>query len=534
MTRLLCAALLSTVALAGCGDSLITPGEGQPRQVTVMGGGGQQAIVGAALAESVVVRITDAVGRAIVRLPVSVNVPFGGAIAPAGLQTDGDGRVEFLWTLGPGAGSQSIEVAAGDSGHVGPKAVVSAMAEAGPPAAITALQGDQQAGEASQALADSLVVRITDGFGNHLEGVQLAWAPHAGSVNPTQMISDAGGRVAGAWTLGSAPGPQMASLAVTADPAISVSFTAEATPGPAPKLGIVAQPSDTVQSGAPFAVQPVIQLENASGAPLAVAGVSVAAAVWSGGATLGGTTSRQTDNNGLATFTDLKLAGPSGHTTLIFAASGYLTVTSRSSFIASRIPSPAQSTIAASPGSVAAGASASITVTARDAGGSPIPGVLVVLSASGTGNTLVQSANVTDAAGRASGSISSTVTETKVLKATVDGIALTSTGALVVVAGAPDASTTTANVPTSTRPFRTVSIVITTRDLYGNSLALGGYAGQLSVVVTGKNANTPRISDNNDGTYSADYLAFFKGTDSVAITVGGQPLPGSPYAIKVK
>ncbi len=526
--------LLSILGLAACGDSLITPREGQPRQVSVLLGGGQQAPVGSALADSVVVRITDGVGRAVVRLPISVNIPSGGGISPAGLQTDDDGRAAFRWTLGPSAGVQTIEVTAGDTGHVAPKAVISATATAGNASTLTVLQGDQQTGEVGQPLTDSLVVEVRDGFANPLAGVSLTWSPGAGSVNPVQLVSDANGRAAGAWTLGASPGTQTATLAVTADAAVSASFTADATPGPAPILAIATQPSDTVQSGAPFTIQPTIQLQDAGGSPLAVAGVSIAVAVASGGAVLGGTTSRQTDATGLATFTDLSLSGPSGPSTLIFAASGYVSITSDPVLVGRRVPSATNSTVAVAPGSITAGASASIHVTVRDSSGSPIPGVLVVLSASGTGNTLVQSPSRTDGAGSATGSLSSTVAETKQISATADGIVLASTGLVVVSPGPPDASTTTAKVPGAVRPLRVVSIVITTRDGYGNALATGGFGGQFAVVVTGGNAGNKSVVDNGDGTYSTSYLALFTGTDTVAITLGGQPIQGSPWSIKIK
>ncbi len=534
MSRSSVPAFLSLAALAACGESLVLPSEGHPKQVTVLAGAGQQATVGAALAESVVVRITDGVGRPVVRLAVSVNLLFGGGISPAGLITDDNGRVAFRWTLGPTAGQQTIEVAAGDSGQAGPKTVVSATAKPGLPAALAVLQGDQQTGETGTQLADSLVVRVRDGFGNRLSGVDLTWTPQAGAVSPAQVVSDAAGRAAGAWTLGPTPGAQTATIAVAAYPAVSASFSASATPGPAPILAIVTQPSDTVQSGSPFPVQPAVQLEDANGVPLAVAGVTVTVAVSSGSATLGGTTSRQTDGGGLATFTDLSLSGVSGQSTLIFAASGYVSVSSTPVTVGFRVPSRTRSTIAVAPGTITAGASAIITVTVRDSAGAPIPGVVVVLSASGSGNTLVQSPTTTDASGNAVGSISSTVAETKQIRATAAGILLASAGVLVVTPGPPDASATTAKVPPNAKLLQLIKIVITTRDFYGNALVSGGYAGSLSVVVTGANSATPNITDNHDGTYSASYLAFLRGTDQVAITLGGQPISGSPFTSKIK
>jgi hypothetical protein len=95
--------------------------------------------------------------------------------------------------------------------------------------------------------------------------------------------------------------------------------------------------------------------------------------------------------------------------------------------------SPSQSTIAASPATiVAGGAPSTITVTARDALGNPISGATVVLSATGSGNTLTQPAATTNASGVATGSLSSTVVETKTVSATIDGTAITQTTTVTV------------------------------------------------------------------------------------------------------
>src|SRR5512143_1258680 len=230
MPRFFTAAILSILALSACGDSLVLPSEGQPSQVTVQSGAGQQATVGTALAESVVVRITDGVGRPVARLAVAVNLAFGGGISPAGLRTDDNGLVAFRWSLGPAAGQQTIEVGVGDSGNVNPKAIVAATATPGPPRSLTVLQGNLQAGETGKQLADSLVVRVTDGFGNRLRGVSLTWTAQAGTISPAQLASDASGRAASAWTLGPTPGVQTATVVLTAYPGISADFGATATP----------------------------------------------------------------------------------------------------------------------------------------------------------------------------------------------------------------------------------------------------------------------------------------------------------------
>lgn len=69
--------------------------------------------------------------------------------------------------------------------------------------------------------------------------------------------------------------------------------------------------------------------------------------------------------------------------------------------------SAAQSTVAASPTSIVAGSgSSTITVTAKDSSGTRVSGATVVLSATGSGNTLTQPSGPTNAQGVATGTLS--------------------------------------------------------------------------------------------------------------------------------
>ena len=96
-----------------------------------------------------------------------------------------------------------------------------------------------------------------------------------------------------------------------------------------------------------------------------------------------------------------------------------------------------QTTVTASPGTIYKGTQTStITVTARNATGSPISGATVVLAATGTGNTLKQPTATTNASGVATGTLSSSVEETKTITATVNGTAVAQTTTVVVTAAA--------------------------------------------------------------------------------------------------
>jgi hypothetical protein len=91
---------------------------------------------------------------------------------------------------------------------------------------------------------------------------------------------------------------------------------------------LATQPSPTAQSGAPLAVQPVVQVADANGNPVAQAGVAVSAQIVGAGATLAGVLTVQTAADGRATFSGLSLTGNSGNYSLRFVATGFVEVVS--------------------------------------------------------------------------------------------------------------------------------------------------------------------------------------------------------------
>lgn len=100
------------------------------------------------------------------------------------------------------------------------------------------------------------------------------------------------------------------------------------TAGPASQLTITTQPSATAQSGIAFAQQPVIQLRDAAGNAVSVAGVTVTVGIASGGGTLGGATAAVTSASGVATFAGLSITGLIGDRTLTFTAPSLASATS--------------------------------------------------------------------------------------------------------------------------------------------------------------------------------------------------------------
>src|SRR5947208_16297501 len=102
----------------------------------------------------------------------------------------------------------------------------------------------------------------------------------------------------------------------------SAECASDLQPGAAAKGTMTTEPSATAQSGVAFAQQPVVQLRDGAGNAVSQAGVTVTAAIATGGGTLGGTLTVVTNGSGVASFTDLTISGAAGGRTLSFSAPG--------------------------------------------------------------------------------------------------------------------------------------------------------------------------------------------------------------------
>jgi hypothetical protein len=258
------------------------------------------------------------------------------------------------------------------------------------PAAIAMAAGDNQSAPAGTALPELLVVRVTDDAGNPAAGVTVQWAAQGGgSVSAAVVATGEDGRSAVQRFLGSAPGEQATTAAVSELSGSPVRFTATAEVATGPRLTLSTQPSTTATSGVPLAQQPVLQLVDPGGAPLAEAGVDVTAAPAGAGVTVGGTLTRATDDQGRAVFTGLSLSGPAGSYALRFTASGYTEVISEPVTLAAG-GSQTLAVLTQPPTSALMGEvwipAAQPVVRLLDGAGAPVAGVEVTASiASGSG-----------------------------------------------------------------------------------------------------------------------------------------------------
>src|SRR5205085_11999592 len=104
------------------------------------------------------------------------------------------------------------------------------------------------------------------------------------------------------WTLGTLASGQ---TLVASAAGLTATFHATAVGGAATKLAITTQPSAAATSGVPLATQPVIQVQDQFGNPVAAGALPVRAAERRGRATGNTTTAKST--TGTAAFTGLIL-----------------------------------------------------------------------------------------------------------------------------------------------------------------------------------------------------------------------------------
>jgi Big-like domain-containing protein len=340
--------------------------------IVALSGQDQSGPVNSTLPNPLVVQVSDPFGNPINGVTVTWTVDGGGAVSAGTSTTGADGTTSVTRTLGGTAGAQHTFATV--DGLAGSPVTFTHTATSGAASGVTIIAGDDQTGPVSTELPQDLVVEVRDAGGNAVPSVAVAWVigVGGGSVTPTTSVTDASGRASAAWTLGASPGPNT----VSAVSGIGVAgFSATATAGAPARLQIQIQPSGAAVSGVAFGQQPVIQLLDAQGNEARQGGIAVQVAIASGGGTLSGVTSVQTDANGHAAFSGLALTGSAGTRTLRFSATGYASVTSQQ---ISLDAAPTTTTItAATPDPSAAGDPVTVQFTVASAAGTPTGTVTV-------------------------------------------------------------------------------------------------------------------------------------------------------------
>ncbi|HEX9565569.1 MAG TPA: Ig-like domain-containing protein, partial [Gemmatimonadaceae bacterium] len=317
------------------------------------------------------------------------------------------------------------------------------------------------AANSGEALLPQPVVQLRDVSNNSV--------PLAGE-NVSASVSPAGVTLTGATATSDPTGAATFSALTMTGPAGTYTLTFNSgllsavasgpivlSAGTGAKLAITRQPSPSAQNGSAFAVQPQVRLRDASDNNVNLAGVKIFAVIASGGGTLGGTTEEVTAGSGQATFNDLSITGTVGKRTLLFSASGYLSIESDTVTLAAG--SPTQLSIQTSPAGATSGAAFTTqpAIQLLDSGGNPVGpagvNITVTFESGMPGATFVGAPASTTAATNSSGlatfaglGINGLIGNYR-LRFSASGLGFVLTGTFSVTVGTAEQLTITAQPP---------------------------------------------------------------------------------------
>ena len=380
----------------------------------------------------------------------------------------------------------------------------------------------------SAGSATNIVVQARDGSGNPLSSggetvvVTVSGANNTGAVPVTDQTN---GTYTATYTPTTA-GTDYVAITINGTPISGSLFNSRV------EVGAVspAHSTATVPDGsAGSATTIVVRVRDAYNNPLSSGGETVVVTV-SG------------DNNaGTLPVTD---QGDGTYTTTytpITAGADYVVITINgipisgspfTSTIGAGAVSPVHSTATVPDGS--SGLETGIIVQARDAYDNALSsgGETVVVTVSGDNNA--GTLTVTD---QGDGTYTASYTP---ITAGTDHVAIAINGTPIggspfistVGAGAVSPAHSTGTVPDGSSGLET-GIIVQARDAYDNALSSGGET--VVVTVSGdNNAGTLTVTDQANGTYIASYTPTTPGTDTVAITINGTAISGSPFTSTVE
>lgn len=363
----------------------------------------------------------------------------------------------------------------------------------------------------------TITVTVRDRFANAISGasVMLAASGTGNALTQPASVTDANGVATGSISA-TMVGTKLISATVGAL-ALADTVSLTVTPGSisAAQSSVSIDPT-VLTAGAESAT---ITVTARDGNGNLVPGATVVLAATGSGNTLT-QPALVTGANGVATGS---IASTGAGTKTISATVGGVLVTQTVSLtVTPAAISETTSTLTASTSTVTAGTgSSTITVTARDAFGNAVAGATVVLSATGTGNTLTQPASVTNALGVATGSFASSTSEAKTISATAGGVALAQSVAITVVpdVASPITSTVTISSSTLVAGSDTATVTVTARDGSGN--VVPGVTIVLESVSPGLVLLQPAAVTDGNGVSIGRVVGTLAGAKTITATLNG-------------
>lgn len=392
--------LTASVAAAGVAGTTIsaTAIPGPAAKMVKYAGDNQVGGVGLPLPIDPTVRVLDANDNPVgagTRVTFAVTTG-GGAINGASMvQTNAAGLAMLeVWVLGGTPGANAVT--ASSNGLAGSPVTFNATAIQSL-ATMQVNAGNGQVATAGSAVVTPPSVFVRDGFGNPMPNIAVTFSVTGGggAVAPVGavMTNALGVATLTTWTLGTTVGPN--TLQATAAGIVPVTFSATGVAGPAAQLTKHAGDAQTAVAGYAVATAPAVRITDSHGNP--VAGVSVTFGVASGGGSISGPATVQTNASGIATVGGWILGTLAGANSLS-ATSGAIAGSPATFTATGTAPVPASITINAGnnqTASVAAAVATAPSVVVRDVNSNPINGANVTFAVTSGGGSITGSATVT-------------------------------------------------------------------------------------------------------------------------------------------
>lgn len=392
-------ALTALLGLAACGgENLVLPSEGEPAAIALVQGDGQSGRVGEALPQPLVFLVSDETGRPVAGARVAVELT-GATPDPDTATTAADGRATVAVVLGGEVGpAQGSARVLADAALPGLTTEFTLTAVAASASGLAIVSGQDQSAPAAAALAEPLVVQVTDAFGNPIEGVAITWTVEGGGgVSAGATTTDADGLTSVVRTLGSAAGLQRTLASAEGLAGSPAAFLHTAVAGSATGVQIVSGNDQSGAPGARLAQDLVVRVADADGNP--VSGAAVTWVVTAGGGRLDPPTST-TDAEGLAA-TGWYLGPQVGDN----AAEAVVSGVGRATFRAKALAGTPQTVeiVSGSDQTAVAGQPlpAELVVRVLDQDANPVPGATVRWSVASGGGSVSPSSTTSDASGQA-------------------------------------------------------------------------------------------------------------------------------------
>ncbi len=273
---LVVACLLATVECGGGGGGGTGPA---PTTIVVSAGNNQVGAAGTALSESLAVIVRDVDANPLAGVNVTFTVTAGGGtVSPGSRATNASGIAKTRFTLGAGAGTQTVNAG---TGSLAP-APFSAVSQINGAVNIANNTTGPLTDTVVATKAESLVVLVTNQNATPVQGVVVTWASTGGAVSPTSRVTDAAGLSKTRFTYGTAAGNQSATATVTGLVGSPISITLNATAGTAVVIAKTAGDNGTATPSSQ--VNYTVQSRDAHGN--AKGGVTIDWAVATGGGSI--------------------------------------------------------------------------------------------------------------------------------------------------------------------------------------------------------------------------------------------------------